>query len=135
MKIGRYDGEALSETSGFVGKTSIDIKDINSTTGKIIANIYFYAGLESEGILTGAIGDRGGLTLTGNIGKAKVCVQGKLIGNELAATYQTEESIPEKGSFKIAFKGAATGNPASKKFPPLLIGKWKFDVYEPGQRL
>jgi hypothetical protein len=55
--------------------------------------------------LTGTIGERGGLTLTGNLGKGKVCVQGKLVGNELAATYQTEESIPEKGSFKIAFKG------------------------------
>ncbi len=73
--------------------------------------------------MTGTIGDRGGFTLTGNIGEAKVCVQGKLIGNELAAAYQTEESIPEKGSFKIAFKGAAAGKPASEKFPPLVIGK------------
>jgi hypothetical protein len=135
LKIGRYDGAATNETSGFVGKTSIDVNNIDSTTGKISANIYFYAGLESEGNLTGTIGERGGLTLTGNLGKGKVCVQGKLVGNELAATYQTEESIPEKGSFKIAFKGVATENPTNNKFPPLLIGKWKFDVYEPGQRL
>ncbi|MDQ3063844.1 MAG: hypothetical protein M3R14_13440 [Acidobacteriota bacterium] len=135
LKIGRYDGAATNETAGFVGKTSIDVKNIDSTTGKISAKIYFYAGLESEGNLMGTIGERGGLTLTGNLGEGKVCVQGKLTGNELAATYQTEESMPENGSFKIAFKGVATENPTSDKFPPLLIGKWRFDVYEPGQRL
>jgi hypothetical protein len=47
LKIGRYDGAATNETSGFVGKTSIDVNNIDSTTGKISANIYFYAGLES----------------------------------------------------------------------------------------
>ncbi|MDQ3180040.1 MAG: hypothetical protein M3Q33_05925, partial [Acidobacteriota bacterium] len=134
LKIGRYEGGATNETAGFTGKTAIDIKNVDSTTGKINANIYFYAGLEGEGSLTGTISERGNLTLTGKFAEGQICVQGVLQTNEFAADFRLEDSFVQTGNFKVAFKGAATNNPVSNKFPPLLIGKWKFDDYQPGAR-
>ena len=134
LKIGRYEGTALNETAGLTGKTIFDVKNIDSTTGKISVSIYFYAGLAGEGTLTGTIGESGKITLSGKLSEWQICVQGVANANGLAADYRIEDSSVQTGNFKVAFKGQATNNPVSTKFPANLIGKWKFDDYQPGAR-
>ena len=136
LKIGRYDGVVSNETAGLDGKIALDIKNIDPSSGKISARMIAYAGLMGAGELTGSMSERGELTLSGNLDEWRVCVQGKLTGSEIAATYQLEGSYPQNGNFKTAYRGEAamSNNPASDKFPALLIGKWKFNDYQPGAR-
>lgn len=134
LKIGRYEGSAINETAGLPGKTTFDVKNIDATTGKISGNIYFYAGLAGEGTLTGTIGESGKLTLSGKLSDWQICVQGVVNANGLAAAYRLDGSSEQSGNFKVSFKGPATNNPVSTKYPATLIGKWVFDDYQPGAR-
>lgn len=133
LRIGRYEGEATNQTAGFTGKTALDLNNIDPN-GKITARIYFYAGLEGDGVLTGTVGESGKLTLSGKFSDSQLCIQGAVNTNALAADFRIEDSIVQTGILKAAFKGQATNNPVSDKYPPSLIGKWAFDDYLRGTR-
>jgi len=99
--VGRYEGQALNANRNTVGKILMEVKNIDSATGAVIAHLQASEGLSGSGDLTGKIDNSGVLRLAGSIGEWKINLAGKVKADEIKANYRLTGATAQTGSFTV----------------------------------
>ncbi len=101
-KIGIYKGEAFNTTSNGNGKAVLEIKTIDTATGRVTARFAASDGLYGDADLTGKIDESGAMKLSGTLSGLAMTVVARVNGSTIKANYRlTGGYAPQDGSFSV----------------------------------
>ena len=110
-RIALYEGDALNTTANQPGKVSIEIIDINKTSGKMIFQVSFSRGLNGEGEFVGTIDQNNLVETSGQLATSEA---GGIFDTYLRLEISNNHTI--KGIYKIYPRVGSLNNAQEGEF-------------------